>query len=87
MNPLLFKEDAIWLLPLIVWSLFWKGLALWTAVKNDQKKWFLAILILNTAGILDIIYYFGVAKKKWGDVTDLFVNLSSKISPPAPPAQ
>lgn len=50
---------------LIIWSLFWKGLALWKSAKNNQKYWFIAILILSTAGILDIIYIaFFQAKKK-----------------------
>jgi uncharacterized membrane protein len=47
---------------LIIWSLFWKGLALWHAVKRDEKKWFAFILVLNTVGILEIIYLFHVVK-------------------------
>jgi hypothetical protein len=33
-----------------------KGYALWSAAKRDEKWWFIAILILNTLGILEIIY-------------------------------
>lgn len=51
-------------LPLIVWSLFWKGWALWRAAKNDSKGWFIALLILNTLGILEILYIFVFGKKK-----------------------
>lgn len=47
-----------------LWSLAWKGWALWTAAQNKSKWWFIILLILNTAGILDIIYIFLVAKKK-----------------------
>lgn len=47
-----------------VWSLLWKGAALWTATKNNEKYWFVALLILNTVGILEIIYLFIFAKKK-----------------------
>lgn len=43
---------------LVLWSIFWKGFALWIASKEDKKYWFIAILILNTAGILEIIYIF-----------------------------
>ena len=57
------------ILLLIVWTLFWKGYALWLAAKNNNKKWFVALIILNTAGILEIIYVFGVLNKKWSDVT------------------
>ena len=45
---------------LIIWSLVWKGLAMWKAAKNGSKWWFVIMLIVNTVGILDIIYYFFV---------------------------
>jgi len=48
---------------LIIWSLVWKGLALWKSAELRQKYWFVIILILNTMGILEIIYLFAVAKK------------------------
>lgn len=47
-----------------LWSLLWKGFALWKASKNDQKNWFIVILIINSVGILELIYLFGFAKKK-----------------------
>lgn len=49
---------------LIVWSIVWKGLALWKAARLDQKVWFIILLIVNTAGILEIIYYFLIARQK-----------------------
>ena len=49
---------------LYIWSLIWKGLALWKAANLRQKNWFVAILILNTVGILEITYLFFFAKKK-----------------------
>jgi uncharacterized membrane protein len=51
------------LVPLLVWSLFWKGWALWLAARNGSKPWFIALLIVNTVGILDIIYIFAFGKK------------------------
>lgn len=45
------------------WTLAWKGVALWKSAERDQKYWFIAILILNTIGILDIIYIYFVARK------------------------
>ena len=47
----------------IVWSLVWKGLALWKAAKAGSKPWFIIILIVNTFGILEIIYLFAVKPK------------------------
>jgi hypothetical protein len=55
-------------LPLLVivllWSLFWKGVALWHAGRRGDAGWFIAILLINTLGLLDIIYLFGFAKLK-----------------------
>lgn len=47
---------------LVAWLVTWKGFALWKAAKKDQKPWFAAILILNTLGLLEIIYLFVVPK-------------------------
>ena len=53
---------SVLLVVLIVWTLVWKGLALWKAAGLRQKWWFILLLVLNTAGILEIIYYFFVSK-------------------------
>ncbi|OGH86792.1 MAG: hypothetical protein A2301_02490 [Candidatus Magasanikbacteria bacterium RIFOXYB2_FULL_40_13] len=53
------------LMPLfVVWSIFWKGLALWHAGRRGQPWWFLVLLVINTAGILEIIYLFAILKLK-----------------------
>ena len=39
-----------------IWTLVWKGFGLWYAAEKKQKWWFIAILILNTLGLLPIIY-------------------------------
>ena len=49
---------------IIVWDLFWRGKALWKAAKNKQKKWFVALLIINSVSILPITYYFFFSKKR-----------------------
>lgn len=49
---------------LLIWSLIWKGLALWRAAKNNQRNWFIVMLVINTAGILEIAYLFFFAKNK-----------------------
>ena len=43
----------------IIWSIIWKGIALWKASRNNQWGWFIAILLINTLGILEIIYIIG----------------------------
>lgn len=52
------------LIPLLFWSLAWKGWALWRAANNDSKPWFIALLLINTMGILDILYIFVFGKEK-----------------------
>ena len=55
-NPMLFA-------PLLVWSLAWKGMALWKAGRNNQPWWFVALLIINTVGLLEIVYLMWFQKK------------------------
>lgn len=49
---------------LALWSIFWKGLALWHSARRAEYWWFFAVLIFNTFGILELIYLFGFAKIK-----------------------
>lgn len=51
---------------LVIWSLVWKGVALWHAAKANHKWWFIVMLVVNTAGLLEIIYYFFFSKRKKG---------------------
>jgi len=68
-----FLNNNIWLFIIsIIWVLPWKGYALWTASRSNNKRWFIALLILNTFAILDIFYLFYVAKKKPTDFKHLF---------------
>lgn len=55
---------ATLLVPFMLWSLFWKGYALWKAAKNDSKVWFIILLVVNTIGILEILYIFVFGKGK-----------------------
>lgn len=48
---------------IIAWSFLWKGMALWKAAGLRQRNWFIVILVLNTVGILEIIYLYFVARK------------------------
>jgi uncharacterized membrane protein YagU involved in acid resistance len=49
---------------LLAWSFAWKGIALWKSALNGHKVWFIVLLIINTVGILEIIYIFAFSKKK-----------------------
>jgi len=81
MNPLLSDFSSlsninpIILGIVLVWSLIWKGLALWKSAKKDSKIWFVALLVINTVGILEILYFYLFSKM---DVTKKEVRIKSK---------
>jgi hypothetical protein len=58
------QSSALLFFLVFLWSLLWKGLALWRAAILKQKNWFVALLILNTIGIAEIAYLFLFATKK-----------------------
>ena len=66
---------VIGLIALIVWSIVWKGIALWKSARNGSKVWYVVMLLVNTVGILEIIYIFAVAKK---------TELAKSDTPPTP---
>lgn len=49
-----------WFLPviliLIIWEAVWKIMAMWRSARNNHLAWFICIAIINSAGILPIIY-------------------------------
>jgi hypothetical protein len=47
-----------------LWSLVWKGIALWKAGNNKHLAWYICMFIFNTAGILEIIYIFAFSNRK-----------------------
>ncbi|MDD2443858.1 MAG: DUF5652 family protein [Desulfotomaculaceae bacterium] len=47
----------------ITWAVIWKGIALWHAARNKQLAWYIALLIVNTVGILEIVYLIFFRKK------------------------
>ena len=49
----------VWLIAIItIWSLAWKGLAMWKAGRKNSPIWFVILLVVNTLGILEILYLF-----------------------------
>ncbi len=63
MNPQLPVPPFV-LIVLYIWSLLAKGVALWRAANLGQRNWFIAILVLNTIGIVELLYLFKFASKK-----------------------
>ena len=61
-----FFIDHPWLIMLLlIWEIIWKGFALWNAAQHKHMYWFIALLIINTVGILPIVYlvFFQNTKK------------------------
>jgi len=56
-----------WVLVVIsLWTLFWKGRALWKASSNKHLTWFVLLLLVNTVGILEIGYIYYLSKYELG---------------------
>ncbi len=55
---------------LVLWSAIWKAVALWYAARNGDKVWYILLLILNTVGILEIIYIFAVHRGKQNNLVN-----------------
>jgi uncharacterized membrane protein YadS len=56
------------LLPVFIilglWSAVWKAIALYKAGGNKSIPWFVVLFILNTVGILEILYIFVFSRSK-----------------------
>lgn len=50
--------------PILIWTGIWKAIALWKAARNSDKVWYVVLLLVNTVGILEIIYIYVINKKK-----------------------
>ncbi len=61
-----------------------KGYALWHAAKRDEKWWFAAMLVINTAGILELAYLIFVVKKWNLAAKSATIGANDKGNNPAP---
>lgn len=55
-------NEWFWLL-LAAWVLPWKGWALWRAARLNDRGWFIALLVIQTLAVLDIVYIFAISKR------------------------
>ncbi|HOR23624.1 hypothetical protein KBB76_00375 [Candidatus Saccharibacteria bacterium] len=62
MNEAWFNHNWWWFLLVLLWSYAWKAFALWRAARKNDKVWFVVLLLVNTAGILEIFYLFYFSK-------------------------
>jgi len=55
----------MWLIVVVmIWTIPWKGFALWKSARNNDKVWFIVLLLVNTLAILEIVYIFVFSNKK-----------------------
>ncbi len=59
-NPLLYAIFTI----VVILSIIIKGFALYHSARHEEKLWFIALLFINTLGILEIAYLFFLSKEK-----------------------
>ncbi|MBS3079868.1 hypothetical protein J4221_00180 [Candidatus Pacearchaeota archaeon] len=50
-----------------IWSIIWKGIALWKSAKKNHLVWFIVFLITNTIGILEILYIYIFSEMKFNE--------------------
>ncbi len=63
-NFVAYFTDFVWVLVLaVVWSAVWKALALWKSARNNNLGWFVVFCMVNTLGILEILYIYVFSKK------------------------
>jgi hypothetical protein len=51
------------ILILVIWESVWKIIALWKSARNNHLAWFICIALINTIGILPIVYILMHRKK------------------------
>ena len=56
MNSTFIAHNLYWILPLMAIDGVLKLIALWRAARKDHIYWFIALFILNSAGVLPLIY-------------------------------
>ena len=57
-------QNPLYFTLLIIWTLIWKGIALWKSSRHGQMGWFIALLIVSTAGLLEIAYILWFQKER-----------------------
>jgi hypothetical protein len=67
---LLQKYQLLIIVLVALWTIPWKGVSLWKAARNNDKTWFVILLILNTLAILEIFYIFIFSKRRKNKLDD-----------------
>jgi hypothetical protein len=60
----IFPQFFMYLIPFLLFDVILRGMALWRASRVGQKGWFIALLIVNSLGILPLFYLLTHPSKK-----------------------
>ncbi|MBU2562225.1 MAG: hypothetical protein KKF68_01020 [Nanoarchaeota archaeon] len=52
------------LIIILLWELVWKLIGMWKAAKKGSVAWFIVLAVLNTVGILSILYVYVFSEMK-----------------------
>ena len=66
-------QNFWWVYPVVAIELILKGFALWRSARNEHKYWFIALLIINSAGVVPLVYL--IFFSKW----DIIEKQKSKL--------
>ncbi len=73
MEKILFEN--VWIIIVaLLWTVPWKAAALWRSARRAQMGWFLTMLIINTLGILEILYIFFFSRREVPSQTENIQN-------------
>ena len=59
----IFTNSVFWIITLL-WVLPWKTWSLWRAARNNEKIWFISLIVFQTVGILPMLYIFIFQKNR-----------------------
>lgn len=57
-------ENLLWVIIISIWTIIWMGWALWKAARQNDKLWFVVLLVVHTLGLLEILYIFFFSKRE-----------------------
>ncbi len=63
LSPMFVFGLVIMFITILIFVITLKGYSLWSAAKRDEKWWFIILLVVNTFGILELIYLVFIVKK------------------------
>lgn len=53
------QETLWWIIflgSIVIWDLVLRGYGMWRAAEHHDRNWFIALMLVNSAGILPLIY-------------------------------